>query len=871
MLLAAVILFGFVACGGGGSGDADSKTPSDNNSENTSRDNSEYSGDNSQDSSEDTSEDSSGNPGEVKTFPIDSVITGNVDRTKEKVSLSIGKTYQSDFKASDIYPDSGGELTDGKTGEAGFYGEWSGYELKGSADIAITIDLGEVFTNIADLQVSFLAWKDCGIAIPPVVEFQVSTDGENYISVGKVYNDQTPMTLQKVESTLKLGKTVKGRYVKVIIEKSGVWWLFMEEIGVYSYGDGTGETQPSYDELGKKLYTSEPIKKVTTEVFWDASEPDYKDTINLVAGLTQRVYVPVNLSGFYATNYKNSEANSPLLTDGKKASSVWGDGWFRSVHGIERNVVFDLQKTSSVSHVVMGIGHSGGAGIYLPRYIRIWLSDNGVDWQQVYADNDPQPHNAEGRMDYRADFGKKYKARFINIQFGVSCFVYIDEIEVYGTKFVGSDAAALKPTGSYETQFPDEYIKPDKSIYNGATNILLAPYIQNAASPNAGITRDIWLPYIAYLDKDGKIKDTMFDGVVMAAYGVTFDQGYNPTTVNNYIDYLFAADLNLNSLEKTVGEVKKALGLNDYKVAVVIAMPGTFNRDYTPGDYDGDGKIERFDTFEDLKKITDWFMNRCEALFANQNYQNIVLTGYYWPPETVEYHKPFEEQLIKYTSDKCHEKGYSLSFIPWLRATGYQEWKELGFDVVNMQPNYPWYDFPIEIVAETADEAKKLGMSVEIEIHPSAMDSAEYFAKYIEYLDQGVKKGYKGTILFYYQGGMPGEYYKCYKGEGKYSRLIYDYTYQFIKGKYTIQSLSASDMEFDIPMNKTFKGSFGENTDKNLIYTIDVSPVYGSVKSNGDGTFTYYPLKDYTGTVTFTYTVSNGSDAATGTITLNIN
>ena len=244
------------------------------------------------------------------------------------------------------------------------------------------------------------------------MEFQVSTDGENYISVGKVYNDQTPMTLQKVESTLKLGKTVKGRYVKVIIEKSGVWWLFMEEIGVYSYGDGTGETQPSYDELGKKLYTSEPIKKVTTEVFWDASEPDYKDTINLVAGLTQRVYVPVNLSGFYATNYKNSEANSPLLTDGKKASSVWGDGWFRSVHGIERNVVFDLQKTSSVSHVVMGIGHSRWRGdIPSPLISASGFRITELDWQQVYADNDPSHITQKGRMDYRADFGKKYKAR----------------------------------------------------------------------------------------------------------------------------------------------------------------------------------------------------------------------------------------------------------------------------------------------------------------------------------------------------------------------------------------------------------------------------------------------------------------------------
>ncbi len=851
ILLAASVLAGLVSCGSGG-----------DNSESVS---SGY--------SEQVSEESSDAELQPTPQPIDAIITGDAVRDGERRCLSLGKTYKTDLLSSPTYEDTGEtELTDGSYGQAGFTEEWSGYELKGSFGLEIVVDLGKVAEDIADFEVSFLAWSDCGIKIPPEVEFQVSRDGENYISVGRVYNAVTPSgTPQRVGCALRLGKTVGARYIKVIIDRSDVWWLFMDEIAVYAYDKDGGDKEPTYEELGKKLYTAEPIEKITEEVFWDSSEPGYGDMVNLVSGLTQRVYVPVALSGFFEQYYKNSEAACPFLTDGNKIGSVWTDGWYKSVHGIERNIVFDLQKTSAVASAALGIGNCGGAGIYMPRYIRVWLSDDGVNWQKVYDDSDPQASNGPERINYNADFGKTYKARFINIQIGVSCFVYIDEIEVFGTKRVGDDAVALKPAGSYDTVFPGDYLKPREDLYKGASNILLAPYIQTAQSPQAGITEETWLPYLAYVDGDGNIADTMFDGCLLAPYWNTFEKGFNPKTVNNYINYLFAENLNLNSLETAAGKIKETLNLDSYKIPVIITLPGTFNRDYAAGDYDGDGVDERFETFDDLKKMTDWFMARCEALFGSQNYKNLVFGGYYWPTETVEYQKPFEEQLIKYTSEKCHEKGYSLSFIPFLRASGYQEWGELGFDAVNMQPNYPWYDYPKEIVAETADESKLLGISVEMEIHPSALDSAEFYGKYIEYLNQGALKGYMGSLLFYYQGGMPGEYFRAFKGEGRYGRKIYDLTYQFIKGTYEATAAEAFDAAYDLSKNKAFTGAFSDGgADGGITYDIGVSPVYGSVRNNHDGTFTYFPAEGFTGTDVFTFTASAGGENTVGTITLNV-
>ena len=278
----------------------------------------------------------------------------------------------------------------------------------------------------------------------------------------------------------------------------------------------------------------------------------------------------------------------------------------------------------------------------------------------------------------------------------------------------------------------------------------------------------------------------------MGEYITTFStSGKTATALKNYIECLYKTNYNLDALDKIVGDVKKALGLNDYRIAVTVCIP-TLNRGFINQDYNNDGIIEDMTTLEGLKIVTDWFMSEIEARFKAAKYENLNLDGYYWEYECIEYQKPFEIELIKYTSNKCHEKGYLLSWIPWNNACGYQEWDELRFDVACMQPNYAWYDYPKQVIEEIAAESKLLGMSVEMEIHPSAPYSELYFENYMEYLKGGITSGYMNSLNFYYQGGTPGEYYNACYGDGQYVRVIYDYTYKYIKGFLSIEDIDVS-------------------------------------------------------------------------------
>ncbi|MEF2243717.1 DUF4855 domain-containing protein [Paenibacillus sp. IITD108] len=790
-------------------------------------------------------------------YPIDDYLKAVVKRDGERKMISKGAAYSSDFLSSEHYPDNEGkELTDGQRGQLNFMDpEWTGFELKGESGLTLTLDLGEMTDGISDIELSVLSWASIGATAPDSVKFSFSNDGESFIDLGTTYMSGNNIGVYDELFTLRLGKSVSARYIRAILP-AGSWWLFMDEFAVYTYEEKVQTEIPVYGDLGKLLYTSEPIAKVENETFWDSSENDYENEINLVKGLIQKVYVPLPLTDRYYTSYKNSTADSPFLTDGIKDSSIWSDKYYKSVHGIERNIVFDLTKTSVVSGVNIGIAQNGASGIYPPRLVEVWLSDNGVEWEKVYHHGAVTgPDNS--RFDFRIDLDKKYKARFINIKLGISTFVYLDEIEVFGTKKVGGDAVALRPTGSFETEFKGDYVRPNEEIYSGAQHVLLAPFMKDASKPSEGITAEQWLPYIAYLDKSGAVKDTMFDSVLMGEYNTTFGSQRDAASLRNYIENLFSEGYNLDALDSVAEDVKKALGLKELKIPVTLSLP-SLNRNFVSGDYNGDGVVENLSTLEGLKAVADWFMSEVEKSFGDAEYKNLEFHGYYWMHEAVEYQMPFETDLIRYISDKSQEKGYLLSWIPWNNASGYQEWDKLGFGVTSMQPNYAWYDHSKEVIEEIAMEAKLLGMSVEIEIHPSAPFSKHYFDNYAEYLRGGIDYGYMDAINFYYQGGMPGEYYVSYSDGSLYGRAIYDYTYRYIKGTLIAEKLTDSDRTVNLFAGKSYNGKLNEAEAEHVFYELGVSPTYGSVKLSPNGDFTYIPMDGFEGNDSFTYTCYNG-------------
>ncbi|MBQ1206378.1 MAG: DUF4855 domain-containing protein, partial [Clostridia bacterium] len=132
--------------------------------------------------------------------------------------------------------------------------------------------------------------------------------------------------------------------------------------------------------------------------------------------------------------------------------------------------------------------------------------------------------------------------------------------------------------------------------------------------------------------------------------------------------------------------------------------------------------------------------------------------------------------------------------------------------------------------------------------------------RYIEYLMGGVQYGYmKNCIHMYYQE-VTAYTAAATSGDPKV-RQLYDYTYQFIKGTLAANPEAFETVKVSGKANEVITGKVIEDA---VDYKMDVvkSTEHGTLTIGNDGSFTYYPEKDFTGTVTFIYTYDAGLGAS---------
>ncbi len=147
--------------------------------------------------------------------------------SKDLVNLSKGKEYTlSD--ANTQYPDTNGELTDGKFASGGAEdAAWTGFAFTPGGAKYITLDLGDTYL-VSKFSANFLTKSGTSV-LPKNVQFIVSQDGENWSTV---YNGKS---LSSSSDTYKaqafLGTPVKARYVMYYLyNDSGV--ALIDEIEV---------------------------------------------------------------------------------------------------------------------------------------------------------------------------------------------------------------------------------------------------------------------------------------------------------------------------------------------------------------------------------------------------------------------------------------------------------------------------------------------------------------------------------------------------------------------------------------------------------------------------------------------------------------
>jgi hypothetical protein len=160
------------------------------------------------------------------------------------------------------------------------------------------------------------------------------------------------------------------------------------------------------------------------------------------------------------------------------------------------------------------------------------------------------------------------------------------------------------------------------------------------------------------------------------------------------------------------------------------------------------------------------------------------------------------------------------------------------------------------------------GMGVEMEICTDSLSNIQFFKKYMQYVAGGAEYGYMNDCIVMYYQEMFAFRDACKSGT-LMGRMIYDATYHFIKGDLEYKPEAISGAVFEASKNTPLKGEFKFDTEKLREFKITGMPEHGAVTINNDGSFTFYPEKDFVGEVKFSFAYSEylgWSDACEVTI-----
>lgn len=778
----------------------------------------------------------------------------SVDRSLAAELVSKGASYKVSKNCLVDFPDDGKRLTDGIA--TGYYesGIWVGYD--GGEAVTVTIDLGKVRDDLSQFRTQCYSNMNIGAYMPVAVTYAVSDDNSSFTDIGRVYGVASGQNVY--DFPLLLENSASGRYVRVTLEATDTKMYLLEEVFVYA-NTGNEEMNGPYPALsfedGEKSWPNP-----TTE------------TKNLILGLTQQINCPSDFTDEQIAN--NTPVTSTIMTDGKKATvnSIHNGQFFKFNGGSSRDIFYDLGATSAVKSFTAQFTHLVDWAVVAPTTVTVMLSMDGSNW--YVAGNMPVSAQSENCLvSAELQLKNAVQARYVCFSFDVSTWCGVGELEVFGTTSV-SGAKTLASSGlSLRSMFTSGNQAPSKDVLNGASDLALLYH----GVKIDGYTVETLIPYLAYVDKDGEILDTMFDSFLFLLSG-SFPSGlsgWNDSMASDWqwtITDLFTEGENILALEEAAGIVKDALDLGDdfkYGFTVTLYYPNPERTDF--GDIDGDGKADSLETDENRLRALEWYMEEFEKKLSEYSFENIEFVGYYWYDESV-YPKENAPYIVTETSKIVHDRGYDFFWIPYYTAYGFSSWDSYGFDVACMQPNYVFTEeVPYSRIEQAAYLTQLYGMGIEIEISGKSFTDDILYRKYMEYLSGGVKYGYmKDCVHMYYQEIFL--YYEAATSKSETIRQIYDYTYQFIKGTLQAYPDSLEQISVTTTANTPVNGSIIEDAPGYFTFELYSSPEHGTVSVSSDGSFTYYPEEGFTGTVTFTYLYSEGlcdSEPCTVSVTIN--
>ncbi len=540
-------------------------------------------------------------------------------------------------------------------------------------------------------------------------------------------------------------------------------------------------------------YTNKPIVKETAKNAENVSA----EIKNLILSLPVH---SIEEKTFFSEKgdrpHTNYDTDSPLLTDGiySPDESYKNKEWFHINRGEGRIITFKLPCLCAVCGFLLSFCRNDEVAVRTPSYVKIRVSADGEDFETVYENDDTRSHIDRRNFKIKDGF-EKTAALYVQIVFDVVHHVYIDEIEIFGCTDI---SGAKRPRADGVPVFNE---KPEPMEINkyleedvlGAKNIALTYNFRPAAEDKGLLAEEDYLPLTAYLDGDGSIKDTFMDGFLFLP-DVSLDhtpRGQYADGWKEYMDSVFVKGKNLDALNSAARKTGMALGKPEHKVKVFFTLLYTYTHHDEFGTVNGEKLI--FDNPESRKKAIRWLIDYMLAEYEKGGYSNTEVGGFYWFEEALNPTDRYEKEIIRDTCEYIHSKGYKCFWIPYFCALGYEDWQSYGFDCACMQPNYMFdYGIPQSRLYETAAQALRMGMCVELEIWKvregadGSIDAegVENIKRYIRYLVAGKETGYMLAPKIYYHGSAIGSIIpKGYCSKNPIYREMYDKTYLFAKKK----------------------------------------------------------------------------------------
>ena len=583
-----------------------------------------------------------------------------------------------------------------------------------------------------------------------------------------------------------------------------------------------------------------------------------------------------------------------MLTDGVKAPASWSDGrWAKYYRAGGRTVTVDLGALCEIEKVVTEFISDNAAGCYVPEEIGIFVSADGEHFSEVSVKSGNTapfgPSEKRGCLIVSYDMPvEPVCGRYVALHFDVAVNTFIDEIEVFGKR----ETALTPPTDYTDILPPAKGAYLSRDALDGDKDIILfhAGYYPDDPSL-VNNTEEVFLPFLACLDEDGRIVDTMFDSVMFLIMqgkcysdgSLTIDGG--ETLLSDWqmlLDAYFSDTINLRALNNTAHTISDALGDPDYKIPIYLTIPYPKTGTLVFGDYNGDGKDETIRTYEDCLAVTEWFMDECIRRFEAGNYDKLIFRGFFNNSEGLTNSRyPYERQLAKDSVAMMHERGLKCVMIPYYQGQGIENVEEYGFDAVLMQPNLsfntPLQDDPAGMMQDFDESAKQFGLGIEMEVNSSLIWDINKFAPfYLQYLRSASACGLMtDTIHAYYNGAGMAIFGRAAYSEDPAMRWLYDLTYKFIKGTLSLpENIVAEGFPdtLSVEVGSRVSGTISLSGDWRVDLKITKQPLHGIVQLSADGrSYTFKADRKYSGEDSFDYEFTvYGVPVASGTVNVRI-